>query len=130
MENRSAPPAPVVPEVPCGGDVPGAVAFLCEAFGFTVRLRIGTHRAQLTYGTGNVIVTDRPEGPVPVWLKVADVDAVVARAAGLGAVVHARPADHEYGERQAVVVDPWGNRWTLSQSIADVDPASFGATAE
>jgi len=126
MENRSAPPAPVVPEVPCGGDVPGLVAFLCEAYGFRERLRIGAHRAQLTYGGGALIVTDRPEGPVPVWLRVADADAALARAVALGAVVHAEPEDHVYGERQAVVIDPWGNRWTLSQPIADVDPADWG----
>jgi len=32
-----------------------------------------------------------------------------------------------FGERQYTVEDPWGNRWTFSQSIADVDPAAWGA---
>jgi len=36
------------------------------------------------------------------------------------------PADHADGERQASVRDPAGHAWTLTQTIADVDPASWG----
>lgn len=126
MENRSMPPAPLVPVVPSGGDVRAAVAFLCEAFGFAERLRIGDHRAQLTYGTGALVLTDRSGPAAGVMLRVDDVDATIARAVALGATVTAEPEDQMFGERQAAVTDPWGNQWTLSQSIADVDPASWG----
>jgi hypothetical protein len=40
-------------------------------------------------------------------------------------IVHP-PIDHFFGERQYTVVDLGGHRWTFSQSIADVDPESWG----
>jgi len=40
----------------------------------------------------------------------------------------APPTDYPYGERQYSAEDLGGHRWTFSQSIADVDPASWGAT--
>ena len=36
------------------------------------------------------------------------------------------PTDFPYGERQYSVEDPGGHRWTFSQSIADVDPRTWG----
>ena len=39
-------------------DVAGAAAWLCRAFGFTERLRIGNHRVQLAVaGAGAIVVT-------------------------------------------------------------------------
>jgi uncharacterized glyoxalase superfamily protein PhnB len=38
------------------------------------------------------------------------------------------PADYPYGERQYTAEDPGGHHWTFSESIADVDPASWGGT--
>ena len=40
----------------------------------------------------------------------------------------ARPRTTPYGERQYTAEDPGGHHWTFSQSIADVDPASWGGT--
>ncbi len=37
------------------------------------------------------------------------------------------PTDMPFGERQYTVEDPWGHRWTFSQSIADVAPEVWGA---
>jgi uncharacterized glyoxalase superfamily protein PhnB len=31
-----------------------------------------------------------------------------------------------YGERQYSAEDPWGHRWTFSQTVADVDPRDWG----
>jgi uncharacterized glyoxalase superfamily protein PhnB len=36
------------------------------------------------------------------------------------------PRDFEYGERQYTAQDPAGHQWTFSQTLADVDPASWG----
>jgi uncharacterized glyoxalase superfamily protein PhnB len=33
-----------------------------------------------------------------------------------------------FGERRHTVEDPWGQRWTFSQSIADVAPEAWGGT--
>jgi hypothetical protein len=53
--NRSMPPGVIIPELPYP-DVREAAAWLCHAFGFTERLLIGNHRAQLTYGSGSIVV--------------------------------------------------------------------------
>ena len=56
MNNRSIPPSTVIPEL-AYADVREAAAWLCQAFGFVERLRIGDHRAQLTFGDGAIVVT-------------------------------------------------------------------------
>ena len=43
-----------------------------------------------------------------------------------GARSSTEPTDHVYGERQYSAEDPWGHRWTFSQTLADVDPADWG----
>jgi uncharacterized glyoxalase superfamily protein PhnB len=57
MINRSRPPGPVIPELPYA-DVPAAARWLCAAFGFVERLRIGSHRIQLHVGDGAIVVVD------------------------------------------------------------------------
>ncbi len=51
FSNRSIPHATVIP-VLAYPDVNHAAAWLCDAFGFSVRLRIGDHRVQLNVGDG------------------------------------------------------------------------------
>lgn len=134
--NRSVPPATVIP-VLSYEDVVKASDWLCDAFGFRVRLRIGTHRVQLVFGEGAVIVTDGgagQESDAPdvvshsVLVRVDDVNEHYARAQEHGARIVRAPADYAYGERQYTVADPGGHRWTFSQSIADADPAAWGGT--
>jgi len=50
-------------------------------------------------------------------LTVTDVDALYARAVAAGATAQREPADQPYGNRQGVLVDPFGHRWMLSQPI-------------
>ena len=57
-----------------------AVAWLSAAFGFTLRLGIGDHRAQLEAGDGAVVVTggasaDAGTGRDSVMVRVEDADA-------------------------------------------------------
>jgi uncharacterized glyoxalase superfamily protein PhnB len=127
--NRSMPPGPVIPELPYA-DVLAAARWLCSAFGFRERLRIGTHRIQLHVGAGAIVVveesaTSRASG-CRVMVPVADVDAHHARAVAAGARVLDEPTTHPFGERQYSAVDVGGHRWTFSQSVADSDPASWG----
>jgi uncharacterized glyoxalase superfamily protein PhnB len=114
-------------------DVTEASKWLCDAFGFKVRLRIGDHRVQLLLGDGAVILTDQGanEGASghSVHVQVDDADRHYEHAAGAGARVGERPTEYPYGEKQYGAEDPWGHRWTFSESIADVDPASWGATS-
>ncbi len=135
LQNRSVPPGPLAPEI-VYEDVEGAVAWLCEAFGFAVRWQAGDHRAQLWVGEGAIVVRDRPpdvgEGePVPgvcssVLVRVEDAEATLERALAHGARLVRELADQPYGERQCTVVDLGGHRWTFSQSIADVAPEEWG----
>ena len=110
-------------------DVRVAVAWLGAAFGCVERLRIGTHRAQLALGSGHLVVADGSSAGAArsmVLVRVADVDAHCRRAEAAGARIVAPPADHVYGERQYTAEDLAGHRWTFSQTVADVDPASWG----
>ena len=61
-------------------------------------------------------------------VRVDDVDAHYERATGAGARIISPPTDYPYGERQYVVEDIGGHRWTFSQSIADIDPQTWGGT--
>jgi uncharacterized glyoxalase superfamily protein PhnB len=130
IENRSVPSATVIPEL-AYGDVAEACEWLCRAFGFRERLRIGNHRAQLTFGDGAVIAIQRPAGVSPdtthaLLVRVEDADRHREQAAAAGARILDEPTDYPYGERQYNAEDIGGHRWTFSQSIADVDPAEWG----
>jgi uncharacterized glyoxalase superfamily protein PhnB len=57
LANRSMPPCTVIPEL-AYPDAGTAIEWLCDAFGFTLRLRIGNHRAQLNVGDGAVVLTE------------------------------------------------------------------------
>jgi uncharacterized glyoxalase superfamily protein PhnB len=130
ITNRSVPDAQVIPELPYD-DVGEASDWLCAAFGFKERLRIGDHRVQLVFGNGAVIAIERDESDPStssVLVRVEDADSHHERAASHGAQIVRTPADYPYGERQYTAEDLGGHRWTFSESIADVDPAAWGGT--
>ncbi len=131
LTNRSIPSCTVIPVLTYPD--PGAAAeWLCQAFGFAVRLRIGNHRIQLNVGDGAVIIR---EGNAPighdhsVLVRVEDADTHCARARLHGARILAEPTSHSHGERQYNAEDFAGHRWTFSQSIADAAPEDWGGTA-
>ena len=131
LANRSIPAATIIPEL-AYADVPQAAAWLCEAFGFTERLRIGSHRVQLVLGGGAIVVIERGGdggGGSAVMVRVEDADAHRARAEAHGARIVRPPTDHPFGERQYTAEDPAGHRWTFSQTIADVAPEDWGGTS-
>jgi uncharacterized glyoxalase superfamily protein PhnB len=133
--NRSIPTSVVIP-VLIYPDVREAVAWLTSAFGFAERLQIGeSHRSQLTFGEGAVIVGDvRNERRPPragevthsVLVRVDDVKAHCERARTHGARILMEPIDFEYGERQYTAEDPAGHQWTFSETLADVHPETWG----
>lgn len=137
--NHSIPQATVVP-VLIYPDVRKAVDWLCEAFGFVERLRIGeNHRSQLTIGDGAVIIADvrhnqRPPRPGEVthqvMVRVENVKAHCQRAREHGARILMEPTDFEYGERQYTAEDVAGHQWKFSETLQDVDPAEWGGLAQ
>jgi uncharacterized glyoxalase superfamily protein PhnB len=130
LTNRSIPRCTVIPEL-AYADFGKAVEWLCDVFGFTLRLRIADHRAQLSVGDGAVVITDRAvsaklEIPDAVLVRVEDVDHHYEHARERGAKILQPPANHPFGERQYSTEDFAGRRWTFSQSIADVAPEEWG----
>lgn len=133
-QNRSIPDAPMIP-VRSYPELDVAVAWLRDVLGCRERLRVPGHRVQLTLGSSAVVVaawdpaTAPPSGgrpPATLMVRVPDADAVYTRAIAAGGTGVSAPADMPYGERQAVIRDPAGHSWTLTQTIADVDPATWG----
>jgi uncharacterized glyoxalase superfamily protein PhnB len=135
LANRSVPTSSVIPEL-AYRDVAEAAAWLCDAFGFKERLRIGSHRAQLVFGDGAIVVTELGSNTAPdadrathaTLVRVENTDAHRDRAAKAGARILDEPTDYPYGERQYNAEDIGGHRWTFTQTIADVDPTSWGGT--
>ena len=134
-QNRSIPGAGVVP-VLIYPDVRAAVTWLEAAFGFSERLQIGEdHRSQMQAGDGAVIIGDVRHDRVPpragesthsVMVRVDDARAHCERARAHGAAILMEPTDFEYGERQYAAADLAGHHWTFSETLEDVDPASWG----
>jgi uncharacterized glyoxalase superfamily protein PhnB len=131
LKNRSMPAATVIPEF-AYPDISEAIRWLCDTFGFTLRIRIADHRAQLNVGDGAFVLTET-DGLVQanshsVMVRVEDVDGHYERATRRGARVLRAPVTYPYGERQYSVLDLAGHQWTFSQSVADVDPEEWGGT--
>jgi uncharacterized glyoxalase superfamily protein PhnB len=148
VENRSAPPGPVVPGR-YYDDVGAAIEWLCAAFGFTEIYRYGPpdrpQGAFLSTGNGGSVSLGisragdcddaelrqlRPGEPISggISVRVDDVDEHRDRAEALGAKVLNPPTTYPFGERQYTAMDFAGHRWTFTQTVADIDPTEWGAT--
>lgn len=121
-----------------GGEA--AIAFYKAAFGAEEIFRMTDPsdgrigHAELRFGDSIVMLSDEypdfgavgPDAiggsPVTLYLSTKAVDADVALAAAEGATVLRAPADQSFGERSALVLDPFGHRWMLSQTIETVTP--------
>jgi PhnB protein len=137
LTNSSAPHARVTPVLTVA-DVRAAVAWYAEVLGFVEHVRIGEgHRAQLGLPGGPaaelVVAEVRPGRRLPeegrshqIMLKVADARAVLEAAVARGATLVEPLHDWEYGERQAMLDDPFGHQWVLNQTLADVAPEEWG----
>lgn len=138
LSNRSCPSATVIP-VLAYPDVNRAAAWLAAAFGFSVRLRIGTHhRIQMNVGDGAIVLREmRPDESMEmlraghsVTVRVEDVDAHALHAKTHGATISLGPETYAYGERQVHILDLAGHPWVFSQTVVDTDPSDWGAVAE
>ncbi|HUP71136.1 MAG TPA: VOC family protein [Acidimicrobiales bacterium] len=118
-----------------------AISFYQQAFGAIERFRMPMPdgrigHGELEIGGATVFLADAPDdmpgdaanpkklGGTSVLLHryVADVDAAVAQAEAAGATVLRAPEDQFYGDRAAVVTDPWGHHWSLHTHIRDMSP--------
>jgi len=99
--------------------------------------RIG--HAEIRIGNSSLMLADEhPEhgivgpltrggSPVNLTLQVAATDPVYQRAIAAGATSISEPADQFYGQRMAVVRDPFGYRWNIAAPIPDYDQAQYAA---
>jgi uncharacterized glyoxalase superfamily protein PhnB len=128
LKNRSVPPCTVIP-VLIYPDPSFAAEWLSAAFGFTVRLRIANHRIQMRAGEGCFTIAEGcvvPNHSHVTQVRVEDALAHCKRARQHGAVILTEPTDHMYGERQYNAQDFHGHKWDFTQTIADVEPESWG----
>lgn len=131
LSNRSMPRSTVIPEL-AYPDIGEAIDWLCKVFGFTLRIRMGDHRAQLNVGDGGAVVLIEQARDVSlrtaVMVRVEDVNAHYEQVRRSGAKILREPRDYPYGERQYNVEDFAAHHWCFSQSIADIDPREWGGT--
>lgn len=111
------------------------VEFAKQAFGATEMFRTtgsaGGLHAEVRIGDSMVMMGGSPEmpsaeQPSALHLYVDDVDAVYERALAAGAVSMMAPADQEYGDRDASIRDPFGNRWYIATHLGETGPVPEG----
>jgi PhnB protein len=124
-------------------DAAKAIRFYIDVLGAVENFRLtepGSGKighADLRIGDGQLLLADEyPDWgalcpasvggtPVSLHLYVADVDAVVKRAAAAGATVLRQPKDEFFGNRGAMIMDPFGHRWQLATRKEKVSPAEM-----
>jgi uncharacterized glyoxalase superfamily protein PhnB len=129
--NRSVPPCPVIP-VLIYPDPSVAAEWLAKAFGFTVRLQIANHRIQMRAGAGCFTIAEgneKPDRSHVIQVRIEDAKGHCERARAAGAIILTEPTDHMYGERQYNVQDFYGHRWDFTETLADIEPESWGGTS-
>ncbi|NND75467.1 MAG: VOC family protein [Ilumatobacter sp.] len=127
-----------------------AIDFYCKAFGATERFRLPmpdgkVGHAEIVVNGAVVYLADAPDdmdgdmanptklggSTVLMHQYVANVDAAVERAVEAGATLLRPPEDQFYGDRAAMVADPFGHHWALHTHIRDVsDEEMATAVAE
>jgi uncharacterized glyoxalase superfamily protein PhnB len=131
--NRSVPVDTVLPHV-VYRNLPAAIAWLTQAFGFTEHYHYGEPMsgAQVYLGRAFVMLKQAADSEsytthaLTIFLK--DVEGHCARAKAAGAKILEEPHETMYGEFQYVAEDPEGHRWLFSRHARDLSPADWGAT--
>jgi uncharacterized glyoxalase superfamily protein PhnB len=127
-------------------DAAAAIDWLCEAFGFEVRLKVEgdngrIEHSELTYGEALIMVGQESPDAERLWKRsmrspkslgcactqsimffVDDAQAHCARARAGGARIVEEPATHDYGEDywsdlSYGALDPEGHLWWITQRL-------------
>ena len=126
-----------------------AIDFYAKAFGAEEHYRMempdgNIGHAEIVVGGATVYLADAPDdmpgdaanphklGGSSVLLHryVDDVDAATATAEAAGATIVRAPEDQFYGDRAAMVADPYGHLWSLHTHIRDVTPEEMEAAMQ
>jgi uncharacterized glyoxalase superfamily protein PhnB len=101
------------------GDVEGLVAFLRAVFDADAEIVAG-RPVDVRIGDSIVLVSgegERDTFPAFLYVYVDDADATYERAVATGAVTVEAPLDTPYGDRRAMVRDPWGNVFQIAHRL-------------
>jgi PhnB protein len=116
-----------------------AIAFYGKAFGARECFRLTDPtgkigHAEVAIGAARFMIADEHPDfgalgpvtiggtPVSLHLYVADVDAVVVRATEAGGTLLRPLKDEFFGDRVALLADPFGHKWHLASRKEDVSP--------
>jgi uncharacterized glyoxalase superfamily protein PhnB len=130
-------------------DAAAAIDWLCDAFGFEVRLKVegeggAIEHSELIFEDGLIMVGSAGRGDRPgtqqmlspksmqggntqnLCVFVDDVDAHCAHARAAGARIFREPETSDYGEEYAVhrsygATDPEGHQWFFLQHVRDAN---------
>jgi len=97
-------------------DVEAAAGFLSAVFGATGEVREG-RPAEIRIGDAVIMVSaagERELFPAFLYVYVDDADAAYRRALAAGAAAMEEPRDTPYGDRRAMVRDPYGNVFQIA----------------
>ncbi|MFT7622979.1 MAG: putative glyoxalase superfamily protein PhnB [Myxococcota bacterium] len=72
--------------------------------------------------TAKAPMTSGVPAPVALYVYTDDVAALHTRAIAAGAEEIEEPAVTFWGDRVAILADPFGYKWTFAQNLADYDP--------
>lgn len=101
-------------------DVAGAVAFLRAVFDAVGEVPDG-RPAEIRIGDSLILVSsagERGRFPALLYVYVEDADRVYERALAAGAASLEEPLDTPYGDRRAMVRDPFGNTFQIARRRA------------
>jgi uncharacterized glyoxalase superfamily protein PhnB len=101
-------------------DVPAQVDFLRRVFGATGETQAG-RPAEMRIGDSLVMIsptTEREAFPAFLYVYVENADRAYGAALEAGATSLEAPLDTPYGDRRAMVRDPFGNVFQIAHPIA------------
>ena len=119
-------------------DADKLIDFLKAAFGASstecVRDKEGrTMHGEVKIGDSIVMVGGKKKDPTSMamlYLYVEDTDAVYQQALAAGGVSLMEPTDQFYGDRNAGIQDPDGNKWWIATHIEDVSAEELDKRAQ
>lgn len=101
-------------------DLERMTTFLREAFAATGEFIYDQSPVEMWVDGALLLVSSssiRPATTSAFYLYVADTDATFASALAAGAISMEEPRDLPYGDRRAMVEDPFGNTWQIATPI-------------
>jgi len=101
-------------------DVAPLVEFLRATFGATGEVPEG-RPAEIRIGDSLLMISStdlREPAAAFLYVYVDDADATYAQAISGGASSLEKPLSTPYGDRRAMVRDPWGNTWQIASRVS------------